>query len=123
MKAPMPRATLSLAIVLLALSELAGCALTRVHPDGTVEYWGLAHVTVRGQPDRAEIASVVAVEGVGALLMFSPAGSGVTFGYGSQSITVVQDNALVYLPPRSICHASGCGEQTTPASTRKEEQP
>ena len=123
MKARMPKLRVSLGIVFLSLSELTACTLTRVHADGTVEYWGLAHVTLRALPEQSPVAAAVAVEGIGALLIFSPAGSAVTIGYASQSITVVRDNALVYLPPRSICHASGCGEQTTPVSTRKEEQP
>ncbi len=119
----MPRTRLSLGIVFLTLSELAGCALTRVHPDGTVEYWGLAHVTVRGFPEQSPVAAAFAVEGVGALLMFSPAGSAVTVGYASQSITLVRDNAMVCLPAPSIRYAAEPGELGTPASSENKEDP
>ena len=113
----------SLGIVFLTLSELAGCALTRVHPDGTVEYWGLAHVTVRGLGEQSPVAAAFAVEGVGALLMFSPVGSAVTVGYASQSITVVRDNALVYLPVPSNRYAAEPGEQGTPALSSNKGEP
>ena len=123
MKTRMPKLRVSLGIVFLSLSELTACTLTRVHADGTVEYWGLAHVTLRALPEQSPVAAAVAVEGIGALLIFSPAGSAVTIGYASQSITVVRDNALVYLPGPSIRHVVDAGEQGTPASSSNKGEP
>lgn len=79
------------------LPALAACAVSRVNPDGSIDYWGWAHVRVPAA-NRPAGAIRLDVEGVGVMLSSSPAGGGVAIGYASQSVTVVRHDALVCLP-------------------------
>lgn len=79
---------------LLALAPLlSGCAITRVHADGTIEYWGIARVVLPSAQARPG-AMRLSIDGIGLLMMTSPAGGSAALGYASQTLTVLGDNAL-----------------------------
>jgi hypothetical protein len=77
---------------------LSGCAITHVHADGTIEYWGVARVVLPAAQTRPSVMRI-SIDGIGLLMMTSPAGGTAALGYASQTLTVLGDNAMACFPP------------------------
>lgn len=80
---------------LLALALLAGCAHVEELPDGSRRVTGFVSMTVPAMAPERRGADSLEVKALGLLVLSSPAATSVSFGYSSERVTAVRNNALV----------------------------
>jgi hypothetical protein len=75
---------------------IAGCAHVQELPDGSRRVTGLVSMTIPAAvPPDSRGADALEVKALGVLLLSSPAGASLSFGYTSERIVAVRNDALV----------------------------
>lgn len=82
------------------LALLSGCAVTRMHADGSRQVFGLVSMTIPpATTPNGSAGETIDVSTVGLLLFSNPVGTGLALGYARERVTGLKNNTLVIGAP------------------------